>query len=170
MDQKRLFLAIAASIAILLMFQFIMPHTPQPVSTPASTAQAPAPAGAAAVPAAGQTATGPAVPKQVPRVTIAGPRVAGSVSLLGARIDDVVLRNYHETIDTAAPWCACWSRVPRRSPTTSSLAGRPPRAPTSSCPTTIRCGAGRRGHARQAGGADLGQRRRPNVRPRHLRR
>jgi len=108
MDQKRLFMAIAASIAILLMFQFMVPsRAPRPASAPTTTAQAPSPAntsaGAPPVPAAGQAAAGPTVPKEVPRVTIAGPRVAGSISLLGARIDDVVLRNYHETIDKSSP-------------------------------------------------------------------
>jgi len=107
MDQKRLFTAIAASIAILLIFQFVMPRAPRPVSTPAATVQAPTPAGAPVgappVPAAGQAAAGPTVPQQVPRVTIAGPRVAGSISLLGARFDDVVLRNYHDTVDKSSP-------------------------------------------------------------------
>ena len=43
------------------------------------------------------------MPKEVPRLMIDGPRVAGSVSLLGARLDFVVLRDYHETIDRLSP-------------------------------------------------------------------
>jgi YidC/Oxa1 family membrane protein insertase len=70
------------------------------VQTPAA---APAPAGAPPVPAAGQASGAPAVPKQVPSIEIAGARVQGSISLLGARIDDVVLRDYHETIDRSSP-------------------------------------------------------------------
>jgi YidC/Oxa1 family membrane protein insertase len=107
MDQKNLFLAIAASIAILVVFQYVMPHPPTPTSPPPAgvhtQAPAPAPAGAPPVPAAGQASGAPAVPKQVPRIEISGPRVEGSISLLGARIDDVMLRDYHETIDRSSP-------------------------------------------------------------------
>ncbi len=111
MDQKRLFLAIAASIAILVVFQFTTPRPPAPVSPRPATVQgptstgipAPVPAGAPSVPAAGQAASGPVVPKQVPRLPIAAPRVAGSISLLGARLDDLVLRDYHDTIAKDSP-------------------------------------------------------------------
>ncbi|MDE2576657.1 MAG: membrane protein insertase YidC, partial [Rhodospirillales bacterium] len=37
------------------------------------------------------------------RVAINAPRVEGSISLLGARLDEVVLRNYRETIDPKSP-------------------------------------------------------------------
>ncbi len=110
MDQKRLFLAIATSIAILVVFQYLMPpaprHVPPPpaaalVAPPPAGVPAGVPAGAPQVPA--QSAAAPAVPKEVPRVKIDGPRVAGSISLLGARLDDVVLRDYRETIDKYSP-------------------------------------------------------------------
>ena len=39
MDQKRLFLAIAISIAILLGFQYLMPHPPAPLHPPATVEQ-----------------------------------------------------------------------------------------------------------------------------------
>ena len=113
MDQKRLFLAIAISIAILLGFQLLIaPHLPQPPK-PAPAQQTarneaqqptqatnPAATPAAGAPAAAQTA---AVPKNVPRVTIAGHSVRGSISLLGARIDDLVLSDYRETLDSNSP-------------------------------------------------------------------
>ena len=110
MDQKRLFLAIAISIAILLGFQvLIAPHLPQPPKPPpqiASSETMPAPN--AAVPAQGSSGAaaataGPTVPKQVPRLQIAAHRVRGSISLLGARIDDLVLTDYRETLAPNSP-------------------------------------------------------------------
>jgi len=38
-----------------------------------------------------------------PRITIKAPSVTGSIALKGARIDDVVLSNYRETLDPASP-------------------------------------------------------------------
>jgi YidC/Oxa1 family membrane protein insertase len=38
-----------------------------------------------------------------PRVTIDTPSIAGSISLKGGRIDDVLLKNYHETVDPKSP-------------------------------------------------------------------
>src|SRR3954470_8142993 len=108
MDQKRLFLAIGISVAILVMFQFLSPSPPPRPPAPTASVQTGAPpagsptgAPTASVPAV--TATAAPVPREVPRVTIAAPRVAGSISLLGARIDDVVLRDYRETIERNSP-------------------------------------------------------------------
>ena len=42
-------------------------------------------------------------PKDVPRVRIDAPRVEGSISLLGARLDDLQLRDYHETVSKKSP-------------------------------------------------------------------
>ena len=47
--------------------------------------------------------TTPTVPKIVPRVKIAAPRVTGSISLLGARLDDIVLTDYRETLEPGSP-------------------------------------------------------------------
>src|SRR3978361_1353051 len=103
MDQKRLFLAIAVSLAILLGFQMLVaPHLPKPLPQqiaqtggsgtsehPVTTPQEGSPG--SAVPAA------PAAdPAAVPRVKILAPRVEGSVNLLGAKLDDLVLRDYRE--------------------------------------------------------------------------
>ncbi len=38
-----------------------------------------------------------------PRIAIDAPSVSGSVALTGARFDDVVLKNYHETVDPKSP-------------------------------------------------------------------
>jgi YidC/Oxa1 family membrane protein insertase len=116
MDQKRLFLAIAISVAILLGFQYLMPHPP-PVHPPATLEQTqggqnPGALTPSAQPPAGATGTGEAatpavvantVPKNVPRVAIDAPRVTGSISLLGARIDDLYLKDYRETLAPDSP-------------------------------------------------------------------
>jgi YidC/Oxa1 family membrane protein insertase len=130
MDQKRLFLAIAISIAILLGFQYLMPHPPAPPHPPATNEQAQGgpsqggqtpsgqtPSGETPSREAGAVTAGPAsgapgasaqakanaVPKNVPRVRIEAPRVAGSISLLGARIDDLELKDYRDTLAPDSP-------------------------------------------------------------------
>jgi YidC/Oxa1 family membrane protein insertase len=111
MDQKRLMLAIAVSIAILLGFQFLVsPHLPHPPAPPpATTASNQAtPGKSAATPGEGSPGVGgqtvrPAVTKNVPRLKIAAPRLRGSISLVGARIDDLVLTDYHDTQDPTSP-------------------------------------------------------------------
>jgi YidC/Oxa1 family membrane protein insertase len=101
MDQKRLFLAIAMSLAILLGYQyFVAPHMPQPPIAPVQTTAAPT----AAANAAPMAVAGPPVPKVVPRVKIDAPRVRGSISLLGARLDDIVLTDYRETLAPDSPF------------------------------------------------------------------
>jgi YidC/Oxa1 family membrane protein insertase len=54
-------------------------------------------------PGAAAEAAAPTVPKNVPRLPIQGQRVEGSVSLLGARIDDIVLEDYRETLAPDSP-------------------------------------------------------------------
>ena len=110
MDQKRLFLAIAVSVVILLTFQLLLP-TPQrpvlPASISAPTAGSsdtgmPTPAGPSSTASRAGGPPGAAamnvVPREVARLPIAAPRLQGSISLLGARIDDLVLRDYRETV------------------------------------------------------------------------
>ena len=112
MDQKRLMLAIAMSVAILLGFQLLMPKRPAPVqvagtelSASKSPVATPTP-GPSATPAAA-AGTSPTdqgvILHDAPRVKFTGPRLEGSVSLLGARIDDLVLRDYRDTIAPDSP-------------------------------------------------------------------
>ena len=109
MDQKRLIGAITISIAILLIFQFLVqPHLPQPPAPPprahvAATPSQPAPAGPGRPAAAAPATAHAAVPANVPRVKIATPRLTGSVSLLGARIDDLILSDFRETLAPDSP-------------------------------------------------------------------
>ncbi len=107
MEQKRLFLAIAISVAILLVFQILVPaphpHQAQPVATSRSTppAAAPRPTGDVASPGTEPAAIAP--PANAPRLAIRAPRVQGSIDLVGARFDDLVLRDYHESVAPSSP-------------------------------------------------------------------
>ena len=107
MDQRRLFLAVAISLVILLGFRFILPPPKQlaPANAPVATQTATAPkpndtlgvttqdAGQAPIP----------TPANTPRLKIAGTRVEGSLSLVGARLDDLILRDYRETLAKDSP-------------------------------------------------------------------
>ncbi len=96
-------LAIAISVAIILGFQLLLPHpAPQPKPEPAVThavtgapGTAPGPATGPATLGTGQPAPAPAAG---PKVAIDAPRLLGSISLTGASLDHLVLRDYHETI------------------------------------------------------------------------
>jgi YidC/Oxa1 family membrane protein insertase len=119
MDQKRLILAIAISLAIMLGFQVLVaPYLPKPpppahhpVAARTSPTQAASPgatSGTATAPGSPSAASGPTaanhpVPVNVPRVAIAADKLKGSISLIGARIDDIVLTGYRETIDPDSP-------------------------------------------------------------------
>ncbi len=128
MDQKNLILAIVLSVAILLGFQLLVgeqhvappqggPEATQSAggvsapsaggTTPPSAPVAAAPGGVS-VPTAGGAPAIPAVPAEVTRaevitkgarVAIETPTLRGSIALLGARIDDLTLIGYRETID-----------------------------------------------------------------------
>jgi YidC/Oxa1 family membrane protein insertase len=107
MDQKRLLLAIALSVAILLGFQMLMPQPPKPEAiavAPTSVAASPTAAGAA--PSAAPIEQGGeqiATLRNAPRARFKAPRLQGSISLLGARLDDLVLRDYRETTASDSP-------------------------------------------------------------------
>ncbi|HEY1857332.1 membrane protein insertase YidC [Acidocella sp.] len=102
MDQKRLMLAIALSLGILLVFQFaverFLPHPPpSPTQTVQQAGNAGTPQGVGASPAGAPTAP------VGPRLAINAPRISGSIGLTGAVFDDVVLKDYHETIAKDSP-------------------------------------------------------------------
>lgn len=112
MDQKRLFAAIALSIGILLIFD-VWNRTNQPPPPPpapaAQRADVPVPAAPAPVPTApGATPTQADAPASAqrppaPRLRVETPRMAGSINLRGARMDDVVLTTYRETLAPDSP-------------------------------------------------------------------
>ncbi|MEN5083337.1 membrane protein insertase YidC [Bosea sp. TWI1241] len=130
-DNRNLLLAIVLSVVVLLGWQFFygapqmekqrqiaqqnqqtqsqQPPAPGTVPTPSATPGAPgAPAATpgqpSAVPAAaGAVETRDAALARSPRVRIETPKIAGSIALTGARIDDVSLKAYHETVDPKSP-------------------------------------------------------------------
>jgi YidC/Oxa1 family membrane protein insertase len=82
-------------------------------STPANPSTPPPPAGAA--PPAVPSATAPAPVSRdtaiaaTPRVKIDTPRLSGSISLKGARIDDLSLVQFRETVDPSSPAIVLYS-------------------------------------------------------------
>jgi YidC/Oxa1 family membrane protein insertase len=104
MDQKRLVLAIAISVAILVISQIFTPRPPprpHPEPTAQSTTATPSPEAPQSPVIARQVTNDE--PAESPRLRIDGTKVEGSIRLLGARIDDLVLRDYRETIDPQSP-------------------------------------------------------------------
>jgi YidC/Oxa1 family membrane protein insertase len=105
MDQKRLFTAILISVAILLGYQLVasryLPHPPKPTKQTEQAAlnknAAPPQGGPAAGAPAGTPLVPPVNPAQSPHVTISAPAVRGTMSLVGARLDEIILNDYRET-------------------------------------------------------------------------
>src|SRR6266446_928895 len=119
MEQRNLLLAIVLSVGILIVFQFAFEHMrpPQPSGSPPGTpvATSPSPATGSAPPGSGVSTMAPGVAPaksaqtreaalaEQQRVKISTPRLHGSIDLLGARLDDLTLANYHETVDPKSP-------------------------------------------------------------------
>ena len=111
MDQSRLFTAIVVSVAILLGWQLVatryLPHPPEPTKqseqAPMAKTATPAEGGPAAGVPAVTPQTPPEVAKNIPRLKIAAPSVRGSLSLQGARLDDIILNHYRETTEPDSP-------------------------------------------------------------------
>jgi YidC/Oxa1 family membrane protein insertase len=119
-EQRNTFLAITLSLAILIGWQmfFTPPVSPPTVETPAAISPevsgAPATNQPVALPGDAPAAPGTAAPVVAPadraalvnagnRVAIETPHVHGSLSLTGARFDDITLKRYRETTDPASP-------------------------------------------------------------------
>ncbi|HVJ50991.1 MAG TPA: membrane protein insertase YidC [Aliidongia sp.] len=105
-EQRNLILAVVLSAAIFFAFQFFAPPSKPPVSPTQpnqqhTTATVPGESPAPTTPEA--TATRAEILAQGGRVTIDTPRVKGSINLKGARLDDLTLADYHETVDKKSP-------------------------------------------------------------------
>jgi YidC/Oxa1 family membrane protein insertase len=103
-NNKNLILAMVLSAVVMIVW-FVLFPPPEPVVDPAAPSAAQT-AGDAATPAAtadpAVAADGNATPEAVPeapRLSIDTPKLAGTISLLGGRIDDLSLRKYRETIE-----------------------------------------------------------------------
>ncbi len=116
MDNKNLLLAIGLSLAILVGWQYFFAPTPPqqppvaeaplnpdgtPAQPPASTVDGgtmPAPTGTEPAGLSREAALALS-----PRVPIRTERVTGSINLIGARLDDLRLNDFHETVDDSSP-------------------------------------------------------------------
>jgi YidC/Oxa1 family membrane protein insertase len=101
-QNKNLILATVLSALVILVWMVLFPP-PEAVVDPNAGAQTTA---LATPPAADTTevAAAPANPvAAAPRVAIDTPRLSGSISTIGGRIDDLSLKNYRETLDDGAP-------------------------------------------------------------------
>ncbi len=107
MNNRNLILAILLSVAILVLFQWLAPPPKRLVIPPSQTAATPAtPGGTLAVgpeAAAAAAADRAEVLKQARRIAIDTPHLKGSIDLKGARLDDLTLGTYHETVDPESP-------------------------------------------------------------------
>jgi YidC/Oxa1 family membrane protein insertase len=118
MDQKNLLLAIVISVVILVGFQYgfeyLRPPTPPHPTEQTATRPSPAPTPSTSAPSATTPTPGsPPAAQQAQtreqalaasaRVRIDTPRLHGSIALKGARIDDLTLADYHETVDPKSP-------------------------------------------------------------------
>ena len=118
MDNRNLILAIVFSVAIVIIYDAFFPATQPPPSEVASPEQSQAPKGdegpreiplpgrgvtEAQRPSAGQALERAAVIAAASRVAIDSAQLHGSISLAGARIDDLTLARYRETVDRDSP-------------------------------------------------------------------
>ncbi|HLJ63281.1 MAG TPA: membrane protein insertase YidC [Stellaceae bacterium] len=106
-QQKNYIIAIVLSVAILLGFQFFV-DTPRHRTPPADNQaqnQLTAPTKPAEAPPTAEIKTLPRAEAlaSAPRVTIDTPRLHGSIDLMGAKIDDLALVDYHETTSPSSP-------------------------------------------------------------------
>ena len=116
MDQRNLILAIVLSLAIMLSFEFFYagPQREQALLQVEQQAeQVERPGEPASIPTPGVGESAPGTPAEAEptslsreaaleegeRVRIDSPTLRGSISLTGGRIDDLVLKNYRETVE-----------------------------------------------------------------------
>ncbi len=130
-DQKNLILAIVLSMGVLLGWQYFyaapklkeeqarqatlkqqQPNAPTETTTPGTTSpnstvptQPSAPGAAAPAPTVVpvKAMTREEALNAAPRLPVETPSLSGSISLRGARIDDLALVKYHETVDKTSP-------------------------------------------------------------------
>jgi YidC/Oxa1 family membrane protein insertase len=119
MDQKRLLAAIALSIGILLLFELWnrpareaqlrqQQEASQQAAAPRPSApEVPVPPGplGAVTPPTGERSPAIGAPArgEAARLPIETPRLSGTLNLRGARLDDLVLKDYRETVNPGSP-------------------------------------------------------------------
>jgi len=101
-DNRNFIIFVVVAGIILLGYQVFIVG-PQAKRLAAEHAQAAATAPAAAVQPAVTTISLPQALAQSPRVAIDTPSLSGSISLKGARLDDLLLKGYHEDVSKTSP-------------------------------------------------------------------
>lgn len=102
-QNKNLILATALSFLVILTWIVLFPPKPTPATEdPAAIAAEDATLAAPAGTAAPTDATVAEAAPEAPRLIIDTPRLAGTISLQGGRIDDLKLTDYRETLDPAS--------------------------------------------------------------------
>ncbi|MBU2360525.1 MAG: membrane protein insertase YidC [Alphaproteobacteria bacterium] len=107
-QNKNLILALVLSTLVIIVWTFLFPPEAQaPATLDAVQEQQDATAPVTDTTTGGIAAPADAVANEpaaeAPRVTIQTPELSGTISLLGGRIDDLKLTQYHETIDDSSP-------------------------------------------------------------------
>ncbi|TCS07096.1 MULTISPECIES: membrane protein insertase YidC [unclassified Rhizobium] len=119
-NNRNYFIAIALSVLIVLGWQFLYMNPrieaqrkaqeaqkaqqqTEQTQQPAARSQGTQPNGAAPTGQAAATATREEALAKSPRVAIETAALSGSVNLVGARLDDLRLKGYHETVDDSSP-------------------------------------------------------------------
>ena len=119
-NNKNLILAMVLSAMVMIVWFifFPPPEPPAEQATTATTADVAAPATTPAATTAEGT-TAPAASAEVveaPRLKIDTPTLSGTISLAGARIDDLSLKTYRETLDPTSPEVRLLSPVGQEHP------------------------------------------------------
>ena len=114
-QNKNLILATALSFVVILVWFVLFPppeaEAPQDTTVQTTTQDAsgtsvpvtPGAEGTASAPIDGASASGTDALAAAPRIQIETPRLTGSISLLGGRIDDLKLKDYRTTVDSGSP-------------------------------------------------------------------
>jgi YidC/Oxa1 family membrane protein insertase len=156
-QQKNLFIAIALSIAIVLGFHYfydrprVQQQQQQQQQQQAQTPTAPTAPGQPPAAAPGTAPGAPAQPvardrakviAEGKRVKIDSPRLQGSIALVGGLVDDVVLKDYRETVEPDSPRIALLSPPGSENPYyvefgwTAAPGNNAPKLPDSATPWT----------------------------------
>ncbi|MGB8812258.1 MAG: membrane protein insertase YidC [Paracoccaceae bacterium] len=112
-QNKNLILATALSFLVILVW-FVLFPPPEPVvdpNAPAAIVSTEAVTPPAASDAAATSTEVVEAKPEAPRLTVDTPKLSGTISMLGGRIDDLSLKTYHETLDPTSPMVRLLSPV-----------------------------------------------------------
>jgi YidC/Oxa1 family membrane protein insertase len=142
-EQKNMIIAAALSFLVIVVWQFFLAPPPPapPVEQTAAIEGQPAEGAPPTAAPAPQVEAPAALPREqalanAPRVPIATPKLSGSISLRGGRLDDLSLTEHRETIDPSSPpvtllspfgsehpYYAIWGWTPSRDQAAVALPG-----------------------------------------------